>query len=290
MLHLLAHNTPLFITLVAIFSLLVGSFLNVVIHRMPTMLQRSWRSQCREILGLDCEAAADDESVSLLRPRSRCPNCGVTIGALQNIPVISFLLLRGRCASCSQRISIRYPIIEIVTAVLSVVVALQFGLNFAMILALLLTWSLIALSVIDFDHQILPDSITLPGIWVGLLVNSFDLFTDLQSSVIGAAAGYLFLWLVYHIFKLITGKEGMGFGDFKLFALFGAWLGWQALPLIILLSAFAGAVIGIALIVVGRRDRNIPIPFGPYLSVAGWIALLWGEQITRAYLQFVGMY
>ncbi len=281
-----AESTPLFLISVALLGLLVGSFLNVVIHRVPIMLQRAWRDQCHEVLQMPTAEALEAEAVSLVRPRSQCPHCGVTIKASDNIPLLSFLLLKGRCANCAKRISWRYPVVEALTAVLSLIVAWRLGFNVPTIWALLLTWCLIALSFIDLDHQILPDNITLPVLWLGLLANVFNTFTDLQSAVLGAVAGYASLWLVFHGFKLLTGKEGMGFGDFKLFAVFGAWLGWQALPLIILLSAFSGAVIGILLITLRGRDRDIPIPFGPYLSVAGWIALLWGEQITRAYLQF----
>ncbi len=286
MLQAFAENTPLFLIAVALLSLLVGSFLNVVIYRVPIMLQRAWREQCQEVLELPDDKPRDAEALTLLRPRSQCPHCGNTIKAHENIPVLSFLLLKGRCSKCGKRISWRYPVVEALTAVLSLIVAWRLGFTMSTGWALLLTWCLIALSFIDLDHQILPDNITLPVLWLGLLANVFGAFTDLQSAVLGAIAGYVSLWLVFHGFKLLTGKEGMGFGDFKLFAVFGAWLGWQALPLIILLSAFSGAVIGVLLITLRGRDRDIPIPFGPYLSVAGWIALLWGEQITRAYLQF----
>lgn len=286
MLQVFSDNTQLYLFSVALLSLLVGSFLNVIIYRIPTMLQRAWRTQCLEVLGSPDIASPDEEQISLVRPRSRCPHCSVTIRAIENIPVLSFLFLKGRCANCKKRISLRYPVVEALTAAMSVIVAWRFGFNFVTVWALLLTWCLIALSFIDLEHQILPDNITLPTLWFGLLLNAFGVFTDLHSAVFGALAGYVSLWLVFHGFKLLTGKEGMGFGDFKLFALFGAWLGWQALPLIILLSAFSGAVIGIILVMFQGRDRNVPIPFGPYLSTAGWIALLWGEEITNAYLQF----
>ncbi len=270
----------------AFLSLLVGSFLNVVIHRLPIMMQRSWREQCREVLELPNDEPPEAEAVTLIRPRSRCPHCNYTIRAIDNIPLLSFALLKGRCSNCGKSISWRYPVVEALTAVLSLIVAWRLGFTMSAGWALLLTWCLIALSFIDLDHQILPDNITLPVLWLGLLANIFATFTDLQSAVVGAIAGYVSLWLVFHAFKLLTGKEGMGFGDFKLLAAFGAWLGWQSLPLIILLSAFTGAVIGILLIALRGRDRDLPMPFGPYLSLAGWIALLWGEQITRAYLQF----
>ncbi len=286
MLEILSANTPLFLVCVTLLSLAVGSFLNVVIHRLPLMLQAAWREQCREVLELPSEKQPQDQRISLLRPRSRCPHCDAAIKAHQNIPLLSFALLRGRCAHCKKPISWRYPVVEALSAALAFVVAWRLGFGMATAGAILLTWGLIALSFIDFDHQILPDVITLPLLWLGLLLNLAEVFTDIRAAVIGAIAGYAFLWLVYHGFRLLTGKEGMGYGDFKLFALFGAWLGWQSLPLIILLSAFTGALIGILLITLRGHDRNIPIPFGPYLSIAGWIVLLWGEEITRAYLQF----
>lgn len=285
----LDNNLALLIVTTAVLGLVVGSFLNVVIHRLPLMLERTWRRQCRELL--DGEHVEDDppeKILNLVTPRSQCPHCGHPIAAHQNIPLLSFVLLKGRCAACSQRISWRYPLVELLTAVLSVAVVWHFGATSASVAALLLTWALIALAVIDFDKQILPDAITLPLIWIGLLVNLYPnpLFTPLRSAVIGAVAGYLFLWLVFHSFRLLTGKEGMGYGDFKLFAAFGAWLGWQDLPLIIVLASLVGAVIGGAMILVLGRDRHLPIPFGPFLCAAAWIALLWGNDITRFYLQF----
>jgi leader peptidase (prepilin peptidase)/N-methyltransferase len=228
-------------------------------------------------------------------PRSACPKCGAPITALQNVPVISYLFLRGKCANCSAKISVRYPIVEFVTALLSAAVAWKFGFTWFTFAALLLTWTLIALTVIDFDTQLLPDNITLPLVWLGLLISlgttipELKLPIDTRSSIIGAVVGYLSLWSVFHLFKWITGKEGMGYGDFKLFAALGAWLGWQMLPLIILLSAFTGAVVGISLIVFRGRDKNIPIPFGPYLAAAGWIALMWGTTLTESYLRISGM-
>ena len=288
LLDLLASNTAWLLAITALLGLMVGSFLNVVIHRLPLIMQRDWRSQCAEYLEQPEQAPAD-EAISLSRPRSRCPHCGHAIGALENIPVISYLWLRGKCANCGARISPRYPIIEIVTALLSAAVAWHFGFGWALAGGLLLTWALIALTMIDVDHQLLPDNITLPLLWLGLALNLGGLYTDIDSAVIGAMAGYLSLWSIYWLFKLATGKEGMGFGDFKLLALLGAWMGWQALPVIILLSSAVGAVIGIGLIVLRGRDRNIPIPFGPYLAIAGWIAFLWGDRITQAYLQFSGI-
>ncbi len=288
LLDLLATNTVWLLTFTALLGLMVGSFLNVVIHRLPLIMERDWRDQCAEFLEQP-EQAPTDEPLSLSRPRSRCPHCRQAIGALENIPVISYLWLRGKCSGCGIRISPRYPIIEIVTALLSVTVAWHFGFSWLLAGGLLLTWSLIALTMIDFDHQLLPDNITLPLLWLGLVFNLGGAYTDIDSAVIGAMAGYLSLWSIYWLFKLLTGKEGMGFGDFKLLALLGAWLGWQALPVIILLSSAVGAVIGIGLIVLRGRDRNIPIPFGPYLAIAGWIAFLWGEWITQTYLQFAGI-
>jgi leader peptidase (prepilin peptidase)/N-methyltransferase len=274
---------PLVLASVAtILGLAIGSFLNVVIYRLPLMMERAWRRDCDELSGM---VPAQEERFDLSVPRSRCPHCGHMVNARDNIPVISYLLLRGRCRACGAHISLRYPLVEILTAALTVMTALHFGFNWQALFAVLLTWSLIALSFIDFDKQLLPDSITLPFLWLGLLLSLFDVYTDSHASIIGAAAGYLSLWSIYHLFRLLTGKEGMGYGDFKLFALFGAWLGWQSLPLIILLSSAVGAIIGVSLILLRGRDRSIPIPFGPYLAIAGWIALLWGEQLTAWYLR-----
>jgi len=274
-------NPPLFIAAFSVLGLVIGSFLNVVIYRLPVMMQRSWESQCQELLELE---QSPQERFDLVKPNSRCPHCGSSIGALENIPVISYLLQRGRCKHCNEPISIRYPSIELLTAVMSGLTAWHFGFGWAALFAVLLTWALIAMSFIDIDHQLLPDDITLPFLWLGMLLSLFGLYTNMPSAIIGAVVGYLSLWLVYKLFKLVTGKEGMGYGDFKLFALFGAWLGWQSLPLILLLSSLVGAAIGITLILFRGRDRQLPIPFGPYLAAAGWIALLWGNDITQAYL------
>ena len=268
----------------AVIGLLVGSFLNVVIHRLPKMMDNDWRSQCAELHDL---ATPDTEVLSLSMPRSRCPQCGHPITALENIPVISRLALRGKCSACRTPISPRYPIVEALTSLLSTLAAVHFGFGWAAAGALLLIWGLIALTFIDYDTQLLPDSITLPLLWAGLLLNLFGTYTDLQSAVVGAMAGYLSLWSVYWGFKLVTGKEGMGYGDFKLLAALGAWLGWQTLPLIILLSSLVGALLGITLIVLAKRGRNVPIPFGPYLATAGLIALLWGKELTQAYLRLI---
>jgi leader peptidase (prepilin peptidase)/N-methyltransferase len=269
-------------TLTAILGLLVGSFLNVVIFRLPVMMEQSWRRDCDEFSGKE---HVPGERFDLVMPRSRCPHCGHMVTARDNIPILSYLLLRGRCRACGAHISLRYPMVELLTAVVTVSTALHFGPTTQGLFAVLLAWALIALSFIDFDKHLLPDSITLPMLWLGLLLSLFGIYTDSQASIIGAAAGYLSLWSIYQLFRLLTGKEGMGYGDFKLFALFGAWLGWQSLPLVILLSSAVGAVIGLSLILFRGRDRNIPIPFGPYLAIAGWIALLWGEQITAWYLR-----
>ncbi len=290
-LDLFSTSPAWFITTLVIFTLLIGSFLNVVIYRLPIMLDRDWRMQSQELLATPSLTSADKPlppKYNIMVPRSACPHCGKQITALQNIPLISWLLLKGKCANCKARISIRYPIIEACTALLSVIVALKFGFTLHTAAVLILTWCLIALSVIDFDHQILPDQITLPLLWLGLLLSVFKVLPISTSDVIvGAALGYLSLWLVYHLFKLATGKEGMGYGDFKLLAALGAWMGWKLLSVIILFSALTGAIVGIALIVLRGRDRNIPIPFGPYLAAAGWIAMLWGNDITDAYLRMI---
>lgn len=264
-----------------ILGLCVGSFLNVVIHRLPKIMEQEWHGQCAELRG---EPAPATEKISLSSPRSRCPKCGHKISALENIPVLSYLLLRGKCAGCSTPISPRYPIIEIFTALASAYAAWHFGPTIQTIGALLLIWSLIALTAIDFDTQLLPDTITLPLLWLGLAFNITSTYTNISTAVIGAMVGYLSLWLVFWGFKLATGKEGMGYGDFKLLAALGAWLGWQMLPAIILLSSVVGAVVGISLILFARHGRNTPIPFGPYLAAAGCIALFWGQAITQSYL------
>ncbi len=275
-------DSPVALAAIAgLFGLCVGSFLNVVIHRLPQMMEREWHAQCADLRG---EAAPEHAPLTLATPRSRCPACGHRISAGENIPVISYLMLKGRCAGCGIAISPRYPVIEALSALLSAGLAIHFGPTWQGAGALLLLWSLIALTFIDFDTQLLPDSITLPLLWLGLLFNLFGTFTSLSAAVIGAMAGYLALWLVFWGFKLATGKEGMGYGDFKLLAALGAWLGWSLLPAIILLSSVVGAIVGISLIIFHRHGRNIPIPFGPYLAAAGLIALVWGDALTRAYL------
>ena len=269
-------------------GLVVGSFLNVVIHRLPRMLFTDWQNECEEFLRDHAESpyCIDNTSGSynLAIPRSSCPSCNSVIKAWQNIPVISYLVLGGKCANCRKKISPRYPVVETITGLMSTFVVYQLGVSIDAGLALLLTWSLIVLTLIDADHQLLPDNITLPLLWLGLAINSFGIFTDLHSAVVGAMAGYLSLWSVYWLFKLVTGKEGMGFGDFKLLAALGAWMGWQQLPLIIVLSSVVGAMYGILSILLAGKDKNKPIPFGPYLAIAGWIAFFWGDNLKQLYL------
>lgn len=286
LIELAQTNHSLYVFIVALFGLLVGSFLNVVIHRLPIMMERDWHSQCAEITGIDTEKC---ESFGLVQPRSKCPNCGHQITALENIPLISYVILRGRCKHCNAKISIRYPLVELLTALMSALVAWHFGFGWASACALVITWSLIALTFIDLDHQLLPDSITLPLLWLGLLASLIPVFADAHSSIIGAAVGYLSLWSVYQLFRIVTSKEGMGFGDFKLLGMLGAWMGWQALPVIILMSSLVGAVVGISLILLKRHERTNPIPFGPYLAAAGWITLLWGEDISSFYFRVAGI-
>lgn len=265
----------------ALLGLFVGSFLNVVIHRLPKMMELEWQAQAAELRG---ETLTERERFNLATPRSRCPHCGHQITAVENIPVVSFLLLRGRCRHCKAPIGIRYPVIEVLTGLLSAFAAWRFGYGIALLGALAFLWTMVALTFIDLDTQLLPDNLTLPLLWLGLLFNLPGTYTELSSAVIGAVAGYLTLWSVYWLFKLVTGKEGMGYGDFKLLAAIGAWLGWQLLPLTILLSSAVGAVVGIGLIVFARHGRNVPIPFGPYLAAAGVLALFFGEQLTTRYL------
>ena len=278
---LLLADPAAFAAVAGVFGLLVGSFLNVVIHRLPKMMERDWYCQCAELRGEEISPA---EPLTLATPRSRCPHCGHQITALENIPILSWLVLRGACSACKAPISIRYPIVEGITGLMTAFAAWHFGFGWAAAGAILFVWAMIALTGIDFDTQLLPDSITLPLIWLGLLFNIGGTFASLTSAVIGAVAGYLSLWSVYWGFKLATGKEGMGFGDFKLLAAIGAWLGWQMLPLTILLSSFVGAVVGVALIVLAKRGRNVPIPFGPYLAAAGLLALFWGKPLNQTYL------
>lgn len=273
-------------TFAFVLGLIIGSFLNVVAYRLPIMMENAWREQCDELSGKN-PADSGKERFNLVVPRSRCRDCGKLITAWQNIPVLSYLLLKGRCINCGSRISLQYPLVELISGVLSCWVVVHFGFSYSALAALLLTWALIALSVIDLQQTLLPDDITLPFLWLGLVLSLSGLFTAPADAIAGAAAGYLLLWSVYWLFKLITGKEGMGYGDFKLLAMLGTWLGWQALPAIILLSSLVGALVGISLIMFVGHDRRIPIPFGPYLAAAGWIYLLYGNSISSAYIQWL---
>ena len=268
-----------------VLGLVVGSFLNVVILRLPRMMERDWRLQCRELLELAPESV-DTDTYSLISPRSHCPACKHLIRWYENIPLLSYLLLRGKCSNCNQSISIRYPTIELVAGLLAAVCAWQFGFGMTAVFATLFSWALLVLCMIDFDTQYLPDDITLPFLWLGLAVNLFGLFVSLHAAVLGAICGYGILWLIYQAFRLLTGKEGMGYGDFKLLAMIGAWLGWDSLPVVIILSSLVGAVVGIGMILFRNHDRQQPIPFGPYLATAGWITLVWGDGITNAYMSW----
>ncbi len=313
MIELLQSSPGVFIGVSFVVGLLIGSFLNVVIHRLPVMMRRGWRADCLGFLKNEAPAGgiskeeyqrlltaisgdANPEPYNLVVPGSACPACGHVIRAWENIPVLSYLFLRGRCAGCRASISPRYPLIELTTGVMSAIVAWHFGFSLEAAAAILLSWSLITLTMIDFDHQLLPDSITLPLVWLGLGMSLFHdrvdadtLFVSPQDSIIGAVAGYALLRGVYQLFKLITGKEGMGFGDFKLLAALGAWMGWQLLPLIIMLSAVVGAVVGISMMIFRRHSREVPIAYGPYLAAAGWVALLWGEELVHTYLRLVSL-
>lgn len=282
-------STPLaFVLCAALLGLLVGSFLNVVIHRLPQMLKLEWQQQARE--ALDLPEPGPRTTYNLVLPHSQCPHCGHQIRAWENIPVLSYLALRGKCSSCKAPISKRYPLIEVACALLSGFIAWHYGFGWQAGAMLLLGWGLLAMSMIDIDHQLLPDVLVLPLLWVGLIANHFGLFTSLGDALWGAVIGYMSLWSVYWLFKLVTGKEGMGYGDFKLLAMIGAWGGWQVLPLTILLSSLVGAVLGVITLRLRNAETSTPIPFGPYLAIAGWIALLWGDQITATYLQFAGFH
>ena len=288
----LEQNTYALACVVMTLSLLIGSFLNVVILRYPIMLFRSWLIDSKDLAeNLPKHSALKnlESPYTLSKPASHCPRCQKPVKAWQNIPIISYLLLKGKCSGCAEsgqetKISIRYPLVELATGLLSLALLIKFPWSIQLAAMLVFTWSLVAMSMIDIDHQILPDTMTLSLMWLGLILNIDNTFVDLQSAVIGAVAGYLSLWSVYWLFKLATGKDGMGFGDFKLLAALGAWFGWQFLPMIILLSSMVGAVVGIAGILIMGRDKNIPIPFGPYLAAAGWIAAMWGHEIMEWYL------
>jgi len=284
LLLLLESSPAAYGTVIALLGLLIGSFLNVVIYRLPIIMERTWSQQCRELLEIEPADAGRERPFNLVWPASSCPKCGHRIRAIENVPVVSYLFLRGRCAACSAGIPARYPLIELTTAIASVVTALHFGFTLQAAAALGFTWAIIPLCVIDYDRQLLPDNITLPLLWAGLALSLWGVFVDSQASIIGALAGYLSLWAIYHLFKLATGKEGMGYGDFKLLAAIGAWVGWQALPVVILFSSIVGAATGILLILLKGRERSQPIPFGPFLACAGWITLLWGQDIIRFYL------
>jgi leader peptidase (prepilin peptidase)/N-methyltransferase len=279
-------DPPVFTTVALLLGLTVGSFLNVVIHRLPKMMERDWHAQCAELKG---EPPPARERYNLATPRSACPACGHRITALENVPIVSYVWLRGKCSACGTRISVRYPIVEALTGLLTAYSAWRFGFGWQGFGAIFFVWCMVALTWIDIDTQLLPDAITLPLVWAGLLINLRGTFTDLASAVIGAAAGYLILWSVYWLFKLATGKEGMGFGDFKLLGAIGAWLGWKMLPLVILASSLVGAIVGIALMILARRGRDVPIPFGPYLAGAGLIALFWGGPLVDSYLAMLRM-
>jgi leader peptidase (prepilin peptidase) / N-methyltransferase len=281
LIELFRSEPAIFTGLIFVFGLLIGSFLNVAIHRLPKMLEADWQLQCAELRG---ERAVPIRGYNLWTPRSACPSCGHLISALENVPILSWLGLRGRCHSCHASISIRYPLVELLAALLGAAAAWRFGPSLGLVGALAFIWALLTLAFIDFDTTLLPDSLTLPLVWLGLLFNMFGTYTTLESAVIGAMTGYLSLWLVYWIFKLVTGKEGMGYGDFKLLAAIGAWLGWQMLPVTILLSSLVGALVGLLMIALVRHDHRVPIPFGPYLAGGGLAALFFGTGMTQAYL------
>ena len=278
---LLQENNAVFIGLSVVLGLAIGSFLNVVIYRLPKMMQREWQNNCLELQG---QPIADLKQYSLVKPRSACPLCGHMISALENIPVISYVILKGQCRTCKAPINPRYPLVEALTGILFGIISWKFGFTTNALFAAILTSALIALTFIDFDTQLLPDDITLPLLWIGLVFNLNTGFTDIKSAVVGAVTGYLALWLIYWLFKFVTGKEGMGYGDFKLLAAIGAWFGWQLLPAVILLSSLLGAVVGVSLIFITKRGRDIPMPFGPFLAIGGFAALFFGTQIAHSYL------
>lgn len=294
----LNSSPTLYLSGIAVLGLIVGSFLNVVVLRLPQMLHKEWALQCYDYLQENFPSISatvqlhfpkHTKPFNLITPKSHCPQCKQAIGAMENIPLISFIFLKGRCRTCKTHISWRYPLIEILTAILSVIIALCFGFSWQTFAGLILTWALLALSIIDWEHQILPDNITFPLLWLGLIFNIQHVFTDLTSAIIGVIAGYLFLWSVYWLFKFFTHKEGMGYGDFKLLAMLGGWLGWSALPKIILISSFLGAGTGITLILLKQHSREQPIPFGPFLALGGWITLLWGDNLSHFYASYFGV-
>ncbi|MEW6997697.1 A24 family peptidase [Colwelliaceae bacterium BS250] len=291
---LFEQSPAIFYTTITILGLIIGSFLNVVIYRLPKMMENEWFCECRELLVDELKPAdkklfktkqvKEPKILTLSKPASTCPKCGHKIKIIENIPVISWLFLKGKCSSCTNPISARYPIIESVSGILSLVIAMHYDVTVQTLFMLLLTWSLITLTMIDADKMILPDQITLPLVWIGLLLNLNGVFIGLEQAVIGAVVGYMSLWSIFWMFKLVTGKEGMGYGDFKLFAVFGAWFGWEVLPLLILMASLVGAIIGISLMLFKNHEGSKPIPFGPYLAIAGWITALWGQGIWQWYL------
>jgi len=281
--YYLQTHPAIFIFSMTMLGLCIGSFLNVVIYRLPKMMQQDWHEQCCELLDIKNENVTEQQKVNLIFPGSSCPSCQHKITALENIPVISYLFLKGRCSSCKVKISLQYPIIEMFTGLATAYIAWHFGFSLQTLFAVLFTWALICLSMIDLEHSFLPDDITLPFMWLGLACNIFGIFTDIYSSLIGAMLGYSILWIIFISFKTVTGKEGMGYGDFKLLALLGAWMGWQYLPLIILLSSITASIIGLAMIIFKGRDKAAAFPFGPYLAIAGWITLIWGKELTGLY-------
>ncbi|MEN5199158.1 A24 family peptidase [Pseudomonas wadenswilerensis] len=286
LLNSLASQPLMYLSIALLLGLIVGSFLNVLVHRLPIMLERQWQAEAREVLELPSEAQAP--RFDLLLPPSQCPHCAHRIRPWENIPVISYLALRGRCSGCQARISPRYPLVELACGALTLFVAWRFGVTGTALALLVLSWGLLAMSMIDIEHQLLPDALVLPLLWLGLIVNAFEMFVPLEDALWGTVAGYLSLWSVFWVFKMVTGKEGMGYGDFKLLAMLGAWGGWQILPLTLLLSSLLGALIGLIMLRLQRKQASTPIPFGPYLAIAGWIALLWGGQITTSYLKYSG--
>ncbi|WP_460421467.1 prepilin peptidase [Pseudomonas sp. ZL2] len=286
LLNSLASQPLIYLSIALLLGLIVGSFLNVLVHRLPIMLERQWQAEAREVLELPSEAQAP--RFDLLLPPSQCPHCAHRIRPWENIPVISYLALRGRCSGCQARISPRYPLVELACGALTLFVAWRFGVTGTALALLVLSWGLLAMSMIDIEHQLLPDALVLPLLWLGLIVNAFEMFVPLEDALWGTVAGYLSLWSVFWLFKMVTGKEGMGYGDFKLLAMLGAWGGWQILPLTLLLSSLLGALIGLIMLRLQRKQASTPIPFGPYLAIAGWIALLWGGQITTSYLKYSG--
>ena len=291
LISVLRDNVAFFLTIVGLFSLLVGSFLNAAIYRIPIMMQQGWREECQELFGGKDESSTVESSktFNLFIPRSQCPHCGHMITAIENIPVISYLFLRGKCSSCATKISIQYPIVELSTAAISIVVAWKIGFGWPAIAALLFTWTLITLALIDAKTMLLPDNLTIPLMWLGIAVNYHYLFVDLQSSVLGAMIGYLSLWSLYHVFRLLTGKEGMGYGDFKILAALGAWGGWQILPFTIFAASLVGAVVGILMMVVQGKKESQPIPFGPWLALAGFIGFIWREEIIQLMSSYFGL-